>query len=433
MDDYYKTARETSQQMITSAGNEDLSTSLTAMREKYISIRDKLQTNKVRDKEAIVKAFDETRRSQNYALVLVSLATLICLVPMIALSWRLTGAVTRPLLEAVRVADAMAHGDLALSINAAPSDETGQMLRALRQMIENLNMLLSQAKQSSNQLDSAVSLISTTAKVQEAGVADVKTATQQIATAVNQISATGQELERTMNHVSARVAETAALADVGQTNLKKMDNSMSQLAQANEVISRRLAIITEKAETMSGIFAQLTNVTDQANLLSLNAEIEAAKAGQFGLGFTVVAREIRRLADQSAVGTLHIEQMVQEMQVAVTEGARGIADLSEQVMRGVNAVASTSEQLRLIIDRVQHLTPQFEAAREGMQSQSAGARQIHGAMIQLTTVTESTSSSAQELMKATHQLHNAVAGLREEMSHFNTADAVGSTTKAASC
>ena len=422
MEDYYGTARRTSEQMITSRGNEDLSASLVAMRDKYVSIRAKLEANKKRDEDAIAAAFDDTRRSQSYAVLVIALITLVCVVPMIVLSWRLTGAVTRPVLEAVRVADAMAQGDLALRIDVASSDETGQMLRALRQMIESLNLLLGQVKRSSLQLDAAAIRISTAAKAQEAGVADVSSATQDIASAVTEISATGQELELTLNHVSAKVVDTAALADIGQSSLKSMDDSMSQLARANELIAGRLAVITEKAETMNGVIVQLTNVSDQTNLLSLNAEIEAAKAGEFGRGFAVVAREIRRLADQTAVNTLGIEQMVKEMQVAVAEGVRGMSKLSEQVTRGVDAVATTSEQLLRIIDQVQQLTPQFEAVRTGMQSQSIGARQIRDAMVQLTTVTTATASSTHEFMQATEELRTVLEGLQHEMRRFRTAE-----------
>jgi methyl-accepting chemotaxis protein WspA len=225
-----------------------------------------------------------------------------------------------------------------------------------------------------------------------------------------------------MTHVSSKVVDAAALADVGQSSLKSMNDSMSQLAQANELIAGRLAVITEKAETMNGVIVQLTNVSDQTNLLSLNAEIEAAKAGEFGRGFAVVAREIRRLADQTAVNTLGIEQMVKEMQAAVAEGVRGMSKFSEQVTRGVDAVAMTSEQLRLIIDHVHELTPQFEAVRQGMQSQSTGARQIRDAMIQLTAVTTSTTSSIQEFMQATQELRTVVEGLQHEVLRFKTAD-----------
>lgn len=422
MDAYYKTARQTSERMITSAGKEDLSASLIAMRDQYVAIRGKLQANRTRDEAAITDAFDDTRRSQNYAVLFVAVTTLMCLVPMIVLSWRLSGAVTRPVLEAVRVADAMAQGNLAISIEAVPSDETGQMLGALRQMIESLNLLLGQVKRSSLQLDVAARRIGTTAKAQQAGVADVSASTQEIVSAVTEITATGQELTRTMNHVSAKVVSTAALADVGQSSLKSMDDSMSQLVQANELIAGRLAVITEKADTMNGVIVQLANVTDQTNLLSLNAEIEAAKAGEFGRGFAVVAREIRRLADQTAVNTLGIERMVRDMQVAVAEGVHGMSTFSEQVTRGVTAVATTSEQLRLIIDDVHELTPQFAAVRDGMHSQSLGARQISDAMLRLTTVTESTSSSIREFMQATDELRTVVEGLQHEVRRFNTAE-----------
>ena len=104
MNNYYKVARQTTENMITGSGSSDLVASLATMRDKYNAIREKLQANKKRDKDAITKAFDDTRSAQSRALTFIAVTILICLVPMIGLSWRLTRAVTRPLLEAVRVA-----------------------------------------------------------------------------------------------------------------------------------------------------------------------------------------------------------------------------------------------------------------------------------------------------------------------------------------
>jgi len=117
----------------------------------------------------------------------------------------------------------------------------------------------------------------------------------------------------------------------------------------------------------------ITKVADQTNLLSLNAAIEAEKAGEYGRGFAVVATEIRRLADQTAVATYDIEQMVKEMQSAVSAGGMGMDKFSEEVRRGVNEVQQVSHQLTQIIQQVQALMPRFESVNEGMQAQATGA------------------------------------------------------------
>jgi methyl-accepting chemotaxis protein WspA len=238
-------------------------------------------------------------------------------VPLTIAAIAVARSISRPVGFAARVAAQVATGDLTGRLETTRVDETGALLTALRAMIDSLTLLLGQVKRSSLQLTDTATRISTAARAQEANVADVSSSTHQITAAVRQISATGQELGRTMNDVSEKAAETAAVADLGQRSLKGMDDTMRQLAQASEAISDRLEVISEKAENISGVVLTITKVADQTNLLSLNAALEAAKAGQFGLGFAVVAREIRRLADQTAVGTLDIEQMVRAMQTAV--------------------------------------------------------------------------------------------------------------------
>jgi methyl-accepting chemotaxis protein WspA len=148
----------------------------------------------------------------------------------------------------------------------------------------------------------------------------------------------------------------------------------------------------------------ITKVADQTNLLSLNAAIEAEKAGEYGRGFSVVAVEIRRLADQTAVATYDIEQMVKEIQSAVSAGVMGMDKFSEEVRRGVHEIQEVSNQLSQIIQQVQALAPRVEAVNEGMQAQSAGAEQITQSLAQL-------SEAAQQTVESLRQSGAAIDGL----------------------
>ncbi len=123
-----------------------------------------------------------------------------------------------------------------------------------------------------------------------------------------------------MSGVAQVALETSTLAQEGRGGLAGMESTMRHLMDATGSIASRLEVINEKTNNIGTIVSTITRVADQTNLLSLNASIEAEKAGEYGLGFAVVAREIRRLADQSAVATLDIEQMVKEMQSAVSSG-----------------------------------------------------------------------------------------------------------------
>ena len=170
------------------------------------------------------------------------------------------------------------------------------------------------------------------------------------------------------------------------------------------------------------VVTTITKVADQTNLLSINAAIEAEKAGEYGLGFLVVAREIRRLADQTAVATLDIERMVKEMQYSVSAGVMEMDKFSEQVRRGVGEVGPIGDQLGQIIAAVQGLTGRFDQVTEGMRVQSQGAEQIREAVIRLSEGASQTSISLREFNKATDHLREAVGGLKEEVSRFTLGD-----------
>jgi methyl-accepting chemotaxis protein WspA len=172
-----------------------------------------------------------------------------------------------------------------------------------------------------------------------------------------------------------------------------------------------------KANDINLVVTTITKVADQTNLLSVNAAIEAEKAGEYGLGFLVVAREIRRLADQSAVATLDIEQMVRQMQGAVSTGVMEMDKFTEQVRQGVQSVAHIGAQLGQIIERVQELSESIESLNEGMRSQSEGATQISEAMTQLTDGARQTAASLKEFNDATDSLRDVVSGLKQELTY----------------
>jgi methyl-accepting chemotaxis protein WspA len=186
-------------------------------------------------------------------------------------------------------------------------------------------------------------------------------------------------------------------------------------------INGKLAILNEKAGTINQVVTTITKVADQTNLLSLNAAIEAEKAGEYGRGFAVVATEIRRLADQTAVATYDIEQMVKEIQSAVSAGVMGMDKFSEQVRRGMQDIQQVGDELSQIIHQVQALAPRVDAVNEGMQAQATGAEQITEALSQLSEAAQQTAASLRHSTQAIDELNQVAASLRSGVSRFTLA------------
>ncbi len=184
-------------------------------------------------------------------------------------------------------------------------------------------------------------------------------------------------------------------------------------------ISTKLEVLNQRASRIGDVVTAIAKVADQTNLLSLNAAIEAEKAGEFGHGFAVVAREIRRLADQTAASTVDIEKMVKEIQSAVAGGVMGMEKFANDVRDGAVEVESTSAQFATIITQIQTLTPSFHKVSEGMGSQVLGARQITESLSQLSTAARQTADSLSQSNVSIDQLHDAAITLKKEVDRFH--------------
>jgi methyl-accepting chemotaxis protein WspA len=338
---------------------------------------------------------------------------------MAGLLWVPTQRLVRRIDTAAGAAQRVAAGDLTREPTGSECpDETGDLLRALDAMTADLNALVGQVRGAGTQLSSTSAELAATARRQEEAVAGFGASTAQIAAAVREIDATGKELTREIEHVNALAAGTAKLAQDGRSQLEGMEGAMQSLDTATAGVADRLAAINEKAVNIGGVVTTITKVAEQTNLLSVNAAIEAEKAGEYGRGFLVVAREIRRLADQTGQATLDIERMVKEMQGAVSSGVMEMDRFSEQVRRNVGDVRTIGRSMGEIIGSVDDATRSFANVREGMQSQSSGAGQISGAMENLTANARATGEAVREFGRAAEDLQRAIGTLRSAIAAF---------------
>ncbi|MFW6358372.1 MAG: methyl-accepting chemotaxis protein [Chroococcales cyanobacterium] len=324
----------------------------------------------------------------------------------------------------VRVAERISAGDLTSQVIPGDQrDEIGKLLTAFHHMTGNLNGLIRQVQQSGIQITTSTTQIAASGKELEAAVTQQVASTNEVVATAQEIAANSGQLVQTMDEVKGLSQQTAKAASEGQKDLIQMQTTMQQLAEATSSISSKLGVISEKANNINSIVVTITKVADQTNLLSLNAAIEAEKASEYGLGFAVVAREIRRLADQTAVATLDIENMVKEMQSAVSSGVMEMDKFTKEVRSSFQTVGSISQQVGQVIEQVQSLSPRFETVSEGMEAQSQGAQQISEAMFQLKEAATQTATALSETNRAIEQLNEAAQNLSQETSRFKVVGA----------
>jgi len=318
--------------------------------------------------------------------------------------------------EMASVSSRLAAGDLTAKLQArSDQDEFG---KSQIQMIASLSGLIRQVQHSGVQVNSSAVEIAATTKQQQTTSNEVASTTTEISATSREISASSTELLKVTDEVASVADETAHLASQGKSGLVRMEKIMEQIMEASSSVTAKLGIMNEKAGSIHSVITTITKVADQTNLLSLNAAIEAEKAGEYGRGFSVVAAEIRRLADQTASSTLDIERIVKDMVAAVSSGVMGMDKFTEEVRRGAQEVSQVSGQLDQVIAQVQSLVPSIESVNQGMRAQNQGSQQISDALVQLGEAARQTADSIRDSSRAIEQLNEATQGLQTAVSRF---------------
>ncbi len=323
----------------------------------------------------------------------------------------------------VDAATSVAKGDLSRAIPVSTSrDEAGLLLDAFREMAENLNRIVGQVRHASIQINSTSTELSATSRQQESTIAGLGASTNEVAAATHEIASTGTELLKTMQVVSESAVGAGQMAHDSREGLESMQGSMKQLDEAARSVASRLGAINEKAQGINSIVGTITKVADQTNLLSVNAAIEAERAGEFGVGFLVVAREIRRLADQTASATVDIERMIRQMQTAVASGVMEMDRFGASLHTVQDDVDRVGERLNGIISHVEEDTVRFGQVVEGMRTQATGATQINEAMRTLSVGAQQTLQTASEFGRAASDLQTAITGLKSAVAVIRLRD-----------
>jgi len=310
-------------------------------------------------------------------------------------------------------------GDLARRVEELGKDEVGALSRWFNVFVGRVHEVVKQTKSAAQMVERASIQIAGSSQQQKAGTTELGRVTEQVAEASSEIMDTAGSLARTMGGVATSAKTTAELATTGRTGLQSLDQTMSRFLVATEVARTKLTTIRERTVAIDQVVTTMSTVADQTNLLSMNAAIEAEKAGEHGYGFLVVAEEIRRMADQTAAATLTIEDSVASMHSAVAEGVTEMSGLADEIIAGTRATARVGHQLGEILDEVQGLRERFASVNEGMESQVAGARSIGESMTSLRTTTHDTVSALGELGTSSQSLREAVDGLTAQVGRFH--------------
>lgn len=324
----------------------------------------------------------------------------------------MTRIIRRPLAGIRHAAEELAKGKVGVRIEVQAKDEVGQICDSFNQLVERIEIIIQEADGISSKLAISSKGIFTTAKQLESNVIRQEQAITQIASNAKGVSRTVQDFARSLQEVHESATVTAHLAALGQASLNEMENIMHQMAKASMSIVKTLSDLQDKVGKINTIISTIVRIADQINLLSLNTAIRAGKKGVENLGFSVIADKISELADQTALATLDIEELVQKIIQMVSTSVAIVDNFSDQIRNQVFESTEIGEELKKLIANTRQQFEVFDAVNRSMQEQTARAQQIHESISLLTETAQSTTHSVRNLYLEIEYLHHSTNNLK---------------------
>ncbi|WP_422422490.1 methyl-accepting chemotaxis protein [Pseudomonas sp. GZD-222] len=373
----------------------------------------------VKISDALYKIQLERRDNESaQARTLQLTATLLALLVGVLAAVIITRQITRPLRETLAVVEKIAAGDLTHDLRVTRRDELGVLQQGIQRMGSTLRDLISGIRDGVTQIASAAEELSAVTEETSAGVNSQKVETDQVATAMHEMAATVQEVARNAEHASSAATDADAQARAGDQVVAEAISQIERLAEEVHRSTEAMGLLQQESQKIGSVMDVIKSVAEQTNLLALNAAIEAARAGEAGRGFAVVADEVRGLAQRTQKSTEEIEELVAGLQSGTQQvanvmlGSRNLTDSSVELTRKAGA---SLESITRTVSNIQSMNQQIAAAAE---QQSAVAEQISRSIINVRDVSEQTAAASDETAASSVELARLGNQLQTMVSHF---------------
>ena len=376
-------------------------------------------------KELQIKEADDSTNSmvtsmKTIKFVLFFLGIFILMFALVT-SWLITKSITSPLRNAVAIAGKIAQGDLTMPVVAGSGDETGLLLEAIKHMVENLRDMVSQTASISNSIASAANQLHSTSGQIATGAEEVASQTGTVATASEEMSQTSADIARNCTMAADASRNTTDSANTGAKVVNETITGMNVIAEQVRQTSKTVEALGSRSDQIGAIVGTIEEIADQTNLLALNAAIEAARAGEQGRGFAVVADEVRALAERTTKATREIGEMIKAIQRETGEAVRAMEMGVQQVEKGAASSQKSGHALEEILGRISEVSMQISQIATAAEEQTATTSEVAMNIQQITEVVHQTARGAEETSKAAADLNGQAQRLQTLVSRFRLA------------
>ncbi|QFT22124.1 Methyl-accepting chemotaxis protein McpS [Pseudomonas sp. THAF187a] len=349
-----------------------------------------------------------------WGIVMMLVAALIT----VALAMLLTRSIVAPLSEAVQVAEVVASGDLTRNIEAEGKDEPARLLLALRSMQQSLRSTIQGIADSSNQLASASEELHAVTEDATRGLHQQNTEIEQAATAVNEMTAAVEEVARNAVSTSEASRESNVTAQQGREQVRQTVDSISQLSDDVGTTAAEVEQLAERVREISKVLDVIRSIAEQTNLLALNAAIEAARAGEAGRGFAVVADEVRALAHRTQQSTQEIEQMIGGIQDGSERAVTSMQSSNGRARSTLEVAQAAGVALEQITQAIASINERNLVIASASEEQAQVAREVDRNLVNIRDLSMQTSAGADQTSAASQELSRLAVDLNGLVARF---------------
>ncbi|HWQ52361.1 MAG TPA: methyl-accepting chemotaxis protein [Bryobacteraceae bacterium] len=355
--------------------------------------------------------FDETRNSVAAAVVLAALLGIL-------LTILIQRSITGPLDVFMRFVEQVGHGDLTKEAPASRADELGDLARSLNQMVVGLKDVASQARRMAEDLGAATAEILASTQQQAASTAEQAAAVQQANATMSQITQAGSQISDRARQVAASAEATSGASSAGLQSVQNTALTMERIREQAEAVADNVIALSEKTQAIGEIISTVNDIAEQSHLLALNAAIEAAAAGEHGRSFSVVASEMKNLADQSKQATVQVRSILGDIQKAINSSVMLTEEAVKRVESGRQQAGSADRAIRALTDNIEESVRAFQQIVAGSSQQQIGFEQVTQAFRSIGVATQQTATSTRQSEKAAANLNSLAQQLRAVVERY---------------